>query len=171
MKRPSLILSMLLLLNASAAFAQSTRFLSVPSSAFTPRTSEGATGNAGYGGNETGTARSFAGSSVLFAPVSLPHGATVTSMKCGGRAPSTDFRIAFTLRRNDPQQANVDMAVAKTTFDGLGFEFVDTNSIASPVVNNDTFNYYIVAVADTTDVGFCPNCLIGFCRIGYSGGS
>jgi hypothetical protein len=164
MKRHTLVISILFLLIASVALAQlPTRFLSIPSSGFTPQTSE-----AGYGGNLTGTARFFEEGFLMFAPVNLSHGATITSMRCGGRAPRSDFRIIFTLRRNEPQQANVDMATVMTTFEETGFQFVDTSSITSPVVNNNRFNYYIVAEADAIDVGFCTDCSVGFCRIGYT---
>jgi hypothetical protein len=164
MKRHSLVISILFLLIASVALAQSpTHFLSIPSSGFTPQTSED-----GYSGNQSGTARFFQAGLLMFAPVNLPHGATVTSMRCGGRAPRSDFRIIFTLRRNEPQLANVDMATVMTTFEGIGFQFVGTSSITSPVVNNSRFNYYIVAEADAIDVGFCTSCSIGFCRIGYT---
>jgi hypothetical protein len=162
------LIAICVLLTASVAFAQSTTgFLSIPSSSFTPQTSEG-TGNAGYDGNVTGTARLFEGSFLMFAPVNLPHHATVTSLKCGGRAPSRDFKVGFTLRRNDPQQANVDMATVSTTFEGTGFQFVSTTSITSAVINNARFNYYIAAQTDAFDVGFCPECSIGFCTIGYT---
>ena len=163
-----MVISILFLFIASVALAQSpSRFLSIPSSGFTPQDSEGFGGNAGYDGNKTGTARSFDGSFRMFAPVNLPHGATVTSMCCGGRAPSSDSRIIFTLRRNEPQQANVNMATAMTTFEGTGFQFVDTTSITSPVVNNAKFNYYIIARLSFFDVATCPECSVGFCRIGY----
>lgn len=104
----------------------------------------------------------------MFAPVNLPHGATITSMRCGGGAPRSDFRLFFTLRRNDPQQANVDMATVMTTFEEKGFQFVNTNSITSPLVNNARFNYYIVAGVSAKDSGLCPKCDIGPCRIGYT---
>ena len=153
-KKRSLLISILFLLVASVALSQTTSFLSIPSSGFTPLNSEG-TGNAGYSGNQTGTARLFAGSFLMLAPVNLPHGATVTSMRCGGRAPSSDFRIVFTLRRNEPQQANVDMATVMTTLGQTTFQFVDTSSITSPVIaDNASFNYYIVAATDNLDVGF-----------------
>jgi len=162
------LMAMWLLLTASVAFAQSTPgFLSIPSSSFTPQTSEG-TGNAGYDGNLTGTARFFEGSFLMFAPVNLPHRATVTSLTCGGRAPSRDFKVSFILRRNEPQQANVDMATVSTTFEGTGFQFVRTTSITSAVIDNARFNYYIAAQTDAFDVGFCPRCSIGFCTIGYT---
>jgi len=150
------------------ALAQSsTRYLSIPSSGFTPRFSEGAGGDAGYSGNASGTARFFEGSVLMFAPVNLPDGATVTSLRCGGAAPPTDFRIVFTLRRNEPQQANVDMAAVMTTFQGVGFQFVTTGDVVEAVVDNATFNYYMVATIDNQDAGFCSNCTIGFCRVGY----
>ncbi len=170
MKKHNLVISILFLVIASSALAQSQpQYLSIPSSGFTPQDSEGIIGgNAGYDGNDTGTARLFDGSLRLFAPVSLPHGATVTSMRCGGRAPNSEFRIIFTLRRNQPQQANVDMASAMTTFQGTGFQTVSTRSITSPVVNNANFNYYIVAQLDMVDVGNCQSCSVGFCRIGYT---
>ena len=151
MKKHGLIISTLFLLTASVAHAQltstplapTTRFLSIPSSGFTPRSSEGFSASSlgvGYNGNRTGTARMFEESFLMFAPVNLPHDARVTSMHCGGRAPDHLFRIMFTLRRNEPQRANVDMATVMTTFEGNGFQFVDTSSITSAVVNNARFN-------------------------------
>jgi hypothetical protein len=104
----------------------------------------------------------------MFAPVNLPDGASVVSLRCGGSAPLNDFRIVFTLRRNQPQQANVDMASVSTNFAGVGFETVTTSSITSPVVSNASFNYYMMAEADAFDVGLCPGCLVGYCRIGYT---
>ncbi len=90
MKKFSLIMiiAILVLLITPVALAQSTtRYLAIPSSSFTPRTSEGSLdGNGGYDGNQSGTARLFNESFLMFAPVNLPHSATVTSMRCGGRA-------------------------------------------------------------------------------------
>ena len=151
----------------SLAFAQETSFLTIPSSGFTSRT---VTENLGYEGNTSGTARLFDNSILMFAPVYLPHGATVTGLRCGGMAPSDEKRVEFTLRRNQPQIANVDMATVMTTFEGLGFQHPETASITSPVVDNATFNYYIVAAARHIDVGRCRNCVVGYCRIRYTVG-
>lgn len=155
-------------LTASAASAQqSASFLSIPASAFTSRQ---VLGVAGYDGNESGTARFFGNNNfVMFAPVHLPHRARVTSLSCGGRAPSNQIQIIFTLRRNQPQQANVDMATTSTDFAQTGFQFVSTTSIVRPVINNQRFNYYLVALARHFDVGLCPSCSVGFCSIGYTG--
>jgi hypothetical protein len=76
--------------------------------------------------------------------------------------------ITFTLRRNEPQQANVDMAVVGTTFGQSGFQFVRTTSIVQPLINNQRFNYYVVAETRHSDVGFCPNCAIGSCTIAFT---
>nr|NIR85561.1 hypothetical protein [Gammaproteobacteria bacterium] len=100
-------------------------------------------------------------------PVALPHGVTVTALRCGGKAPS-DIKIIFTLRRNQPQVANVDMATVMTTFEGRGFRHPETTSITSAMVNNANFNYYIVASVRHIDVGLCPSCVIGYCRIRYT---
>lgn len=151
----------------SLAIAQETSFLSIPSSGFTPRS---VTENHGYDGNNSGTARFFDKSFWMFAPVALPHGATVTALRCGGTAPSNQIRIEFTLRRNQPQMANVDMATVMTTFEGMGFEHPETTSITSPVVDNAKFNYYIVAAARHIDVGRCPKCVVGYCTIRYTVG-
>ena len=171
MKKFSLIMiiAILVLLIAPVTLAQSTTcYLSIPSSGFTPRASEGTVGSdAGYDGNQSGTARFFNGSFAMFAPVNLPDGATVNSMRCGGQV-STSNKISFTLRRNEPQQANVDMATVMSNVGDTGFQFLDTTSIESPTINNATFNYYIVAQADDFDVGVCPTCSVGFCRIGYT---
>ena len=156
----------ILALHTSLAFAQ-TSYLSVPSSGFTPRA---VTGSLGYDGNQSGTARLFDSNFWMFAPVALPHGAKVTALRCGGKAPSPEIRIIFTLRRNRPQVANVDMAIVMTTFKGVGFQHPETTSITSPVVDNSVFNYYIVAETQHIDVGLCPSCIIGYCRIRYTGG-
>ena len=177
-----LITPMLLMFNVSMALAQSTKsFLSIPASAFTGQ--DGGHAVYGYEGNITGTSRSF--NVRVFAPVNLPHGAYVTSLQCGGRA-YFHRSIVFHLRRNEPQQANVDMATVKTSLDGTGFEFVNTNSITSGEINNSKYNYYIVAeIEDTRDnpntAAFCPNkpvpdpllpkiseCRVNFCSIGYT---
>lgn len=153
-------------LTASEAVGQQTAsFLSIPASAFTPRQ---VLGDSGYDGNESGTARLFGNNFVMFAPVHLPHRASVTSLSCGGRAPSSQIQVIFTLRRNQPQQANVDMATTSTDLAQTGFQFVSTTSIVEPVINNQRFNYYLVAVARHIDVGRCPRCLVGFCSIGYT---
>ena len=165
MQRLGLLIVILLATSPTLAYAQSTvSYISIPSSGFTPRNSD-----AGYVGNDSGTARQFGATGwQMMAPVNLPQGATVTSLSCGGAAADSDFRLIFTLRRNEPQQANVDMAEVMTTVAGSGFQFVSTSSITSPEVDNQIFNYYIIAAADDFDVGFCGSaCSIGFCRIGY----
>lgn len=163
-----LLTALSLCLMSIAAFAQTeTSFLSIPSSGFTPQNVKDAVG---YDGNQTGTARRFQGNFRMYAPVNLPHGATVNHFRCGGRAASNEFRLIFTLRRNEPQQANVDMATVMTDFEQIGFQFVGTGTtpIVSPVINNATFNYYIVAETSAFDVGFCSDCSVGFCRIRYT---
>ena len=157
----------ILVAQMSLAFAQETSFLSIPSSGFTPRS---AIGSNGYEGDTSGTARLFDHNFWMFAPVALPHRATVTALRCGGMAPSNEVRVEFTLRRNQPQVANVDMATVMTTFDGLGFQHPGTTSITSPLIDNAKFNYYIVATARHIDVGLCPKCVVGYCTIRYTAG-
>ncbi len=155
------------LITIVGANAQSTTtgFISIPASAFSGE-------NGSQSLNTTGTATVL--THLAFAPVSLPHRARVTSLQCGG---TSFFRnsIVFTLRRNEPQQANVDVATVRTSLEGTNFEFVNTNSVANAVVNNARFNYYMVAditdPQETDDVpAFCQKgkCSIGFCRIGYT---
>ena len=138
-------------------------FLAIPSSGFTAQTSEG-----GYGGDVTGNARSFAGSALMFAPVNLPHGAKVNSLTCGGLAPVTDLRLIFTLRRNNPQVANINMITAATSYAGIAFEWTFSNVVDEPEVDNQRFNYYIVAELDNqVGADLCPTCTVNFCRIVY----
>jgi len=168
------LVALLLVLFAlpTTAFAQDSGWLSVPAAAFNgERTFP----------NATGTAQFFRTTAV--APVILPDNATVTFMACGGRA---TFRkqIIFTLRRNEPQQENVDMAVLETSLNGTGFEFVSDNQIIDGAVDNSRFNYFIVAdvnrpggnspgnreickvTSGPTGVG--TECSVGFCRLGYT---
>jgi hypothetical protein len=142
-----------------------TQYLSIPSSAFTPKDS-----GDGWTGNTSGTARNFV-QSFLFAPVQLPHGATVTGLRCGGQDPTTDVKLRFTLRRNQPQAANVDMAVAESTFAATGFQFMTTSTVTSPQIDNSIFNYYVAASPVFFDVGTCPGCSVGFCRVSYTEGA
>jgi hypothetical protein len=169
MRKLGPLVAILVLLTSLDALAQpQTMFLSIPSSGFTPQ--EGVSGGASYLGNRSGTARSFSSNLLMFAPVNLPHGASVISLRCGGADPA-GFRIRFTLRRNEPQQANVDMATVMTSFEGTGFQFVSTTSITAPVVNNSTFNYYMIAALEATfETPLCGSlvCSVGFCRIGYT---
>jgi hypothetical protein len=177
MKKYSLFTIIILMLIASVTNADS---ISIPASAFSGRTDGG---NLGYLGNESGTARFF--NVKMFAAVNLPDRATVTSFRCGGRAFFKRI-IAFTLRRNDPQQSNVDLATIRTSLDGTGFEFVGTNNISSGTINNARFNYYIIAEIEDPSVNpptrpFCPDkprpfprapkipeCSVGFCSIEYT---
>lgn len=174
MKKYALVLITIIAAVTSATYAYSKGFVSVPASAFSGITDGG---NLGYQGNESGTARFF--NVKMFAPVDLPDGTTVTSFKCGGRA-FFEHRIAFTLRRNEPQQANVDLATIKTSLNGTGFEFINTNRIKSGRINNERFNYYIMAEIENPKVtpptkAFCPDnskgipeCSVGFCSIEYT---
>ena len=151
-------------------------FLSIPASEFS--------GN-GVGYNDTGTTTFIR--TAAFAPVLLPDNAEVTFFSCGGTA---KFRkeVIFTLRRNAPQQANVDMAVLQTGLDETGFVFLSTNEIEEGEVDNKQFNYFIAAEASKpADVqpnsrALCnptnngvdlqsTECSIGFCRIGFVGAS
>ena len=154
-------------LSGPETFSQASAFVSIPASAFTPRQVKNNLG--GYDGNVTGTARMFTENSFsMFAPVSLPHGASVTSLSCGGQDSFSNVRLKFTLRRNEPQQANVDMGTVSTSFEQTGFQFLSTTSIVEPVIDNRRFNYYVVAETQHEDVGFCPGCSVAFCAIGFT---
>ena len=167
MRRLTFVGLLILALASSETFSQSSDFLSIPASAFTPRQVKDNLG--GYDGNVTGTARTFTANSFsMFAPVYLPHGASVRSLACGGQDPSDKIRLEFTLRRNEPQQANVDMATVSTSFEQTGFQFLSTTSILEPAINNRRFNYYVVAETKHFDVGFCPDCSVAFCTIGFT---
>jgi hypothetical protein len=149
-----------------------THWVSIPCSAFAGESEEGPFFTHG---NISGTARSF--HVQMFAPAFLPDGARVTSFRAGAKA-RFNRQIEVTLRRNEPQQANVDMATVETSLEGTGFEFVGTTQIKSPVVDNSRFNYYVVALVRKPNEfpnvrTFCqdeadgsPGCLVGFCRIG-----
>jgi hypothetical protein len=144
-----------------------TRYRSIPASAFTPIAAA-----AGWTGSSSGTNRNFgagtAASAALLAPVELPHGAIVTLFRCGGQDASTSFKISFTLRRNLPQQANVDMAFIESTFSATGFQTLGTGSIGSPVIDNGSYNYYVIAQAVPVEVGSCTSCSVNYCRISYT---
>ena len=170
-----------------AATAGPKGFVSIPAAAFTAKDSDThySNGNAGasssknthgYIGNKSGTTRSFNG--FLYAPVNLPHGATVTSFSCGGSS-AKNTRTVFKLRRNEPQQENVDMARVTTSLEDSGFEFINSLNIRSAKVDNQKYNYYIVAHIlklghNPSITPYCitgtevPECSVNFCNIGYT---
>ena len=114
MKQNSVIMAIVLFaLVPQVAAAQPITHTSIPSSAFQGE---------GSSQNVSGTARFNAPRSCMLR-YTYPRARGVTSLSCGGRA-SFNKHIVFTLRRNDPQQANVDLATTQTTLAGTGFEFV-----------------------------------------------
>ena len=148
-------------------------FLSIPASEFSGN-------DVAY--NDSGTTTFIR--TAAFAPILLPDDATITFFGCGGRAA---FRkeVIFTLRRNAPQQANIDMAVLQTGLDETGFVFLNTNEVVQGEVDNKLFNYFIVAEASKPDAvqpnsrAICiptqngvdlksTECSVGFCRVGYT---
>ncbi len=176
MKTTTLVIATVLSLIASASFAQPTQFLAVPAAAFTPQNAttvenplRGTVETLGYSGNFSGTARFFGDNGVMFAPVYLPHGATVIAMECAGAAPRLSRRIAFKLRRNHPQQANLDIAAVFTDFPVTSFQFKTTTRILAPVIDNRLFNYYLVAeIEATNDIKECRTCWVNRCSIAYA---
>jgi hypothetical protein len=101
----------------------------------------------------------------MFASVSLPDDATVTFMRCGGQDAQSDRRIRFTLRRNQAQVANVDMASAESTNVAVGFQHPFDSTITSGLVNNGSYNYYVVAEVVG---GTCTACSVGYCSFTYT---
>ena len=148
-----------------SAIGQSTENLSIPAIAFHGE-------RVIY--NNSGTAAFFR--TKAFAPVFLPDGARAFSFTCGAR---TVFGkgITIKLRRNHPQQANVDMGVAEIPKGGDGnFKFVTVNRLTDGVIDNSRFNYYLIAEtipkSATTGVVCNPaaggtECLVAACRIGF----
>lgn len=151
------------------AFSQSLlEYIAIPSSGFSPKADFG-NGRTAYDGNETGTVRFFMHNHIMFAPVSIPHNSIVTGFSCGGTNPTPRSSIKFTLRRNQPQQANVDMATAITDPTNNGFQFVSAGNIVSGRIDNQANNYYVVAKRVSEDESFrsCNKCAVGFCSIRY----
>jgi len=167
-----------LMLISFHANAATRGFISIPASAFSGENSDNSRETFGYQGNKTGTTRHF--NVVLYAPVNLPHGASVTSFKCGGSS-AENTRTAFRLRRNEPQQQNVELANVKTSLDA-GFEFMSTKGLRNEKIDNENYNYYIVAEVLRLNVtpsirGWCQDnpsspktteCSVNSCSIGYT---
>lgn len=167
------VVTLLFIFTTSTVFANTNGFVSLPASAFSEVSSSTFGARGSYKGNGSGTSRSFVGG--LFAAINLPHGATVTSLSCGSKS-AKKWGTKFILRRNEPQQANVDMATIETTRSGA-YQFLNTASITSPKINNSKYNYYIVAKAigsspsNEEDEGlWCEkNCAnVNFCNVGYT---
>ena len=154
-----------LILSPAAAFSQ-TQSVAIPAIAFNGE---------GIAYNDTGTAAIFRDHA--FAPVTLPDGARVTAFRCGARVTLVTKGITIKLRRNEPQQANVDMGMVEIPRSGDGnFKFLRDDSLIEPVIDNRTFNYYLIAevipksatVGDTCNVNNAPNaCIIAACNVDF----
>lgn len=176
MRIATAVAAIVLLLHAgSVTEGRQTAFLAVPAASFTPQNSttvdkplRGTVETLGYSGNATGTARFFGDNSAMFAALNLPHGARVLSFDCAGAAPRPSRRIAFKLRRNEPQRANLDMATIATDSEVTTFQFKSTSAIQSPVIDNQRFNYYIAAeIGATNDIRECRTCFVNRCTVAY----
>jgi hypothetical protein len=163
------------LIGSSLTLAQSIDYIAVPASGFTPRNSttikdplKGTVETLGYSGNASGTARFFGDNNEMFAPVFLAHNSKIVSFSCAGNSANKRTRIRYYLRRNQPQQANVDMASVFSAHAETGFQRESTTLIQSPMVDNKTYNYYIVASIDATNnIRECKQCSVNTCSIGY----
>jgi hypothetical protein len=176
MRKLKLLIAILGLLAPSVALAQSVSYLAIPSSGFTTRNSttvvdplRGTVETRSHTGNVSGTARFFGNNDLMFAPVNLPHGSKVISLTCSGGSPSPRTRVFFRLRRNEPQQANVDMALVFPNVRETNYQDRSTTSINSPVIDNRRFNYYIAAsIEATNNIRECATCFVNRCIIAYS---
>lgn len=149
------------------------QFIAIPASAFTGQNSNRKSLNNkknGYTGNSTGTTRYF--KNKLFAPVNIPHKAVVTLLYCRGSSVS-HARTVFRLRRNEPQQANIEIANVKTSLDDGGFESMTSRIRSNNKIDNYRYNYYLVAEHLSRE-GYIPSCelnntgcSVNTCSIGY----
>jgi len=184
MKILNLSIALFLTAITSTVLANTNGFISIPASAFSEKNSQAFAEMTSYRGNDTGTSRYFSGT--MFAPLNLPHGSVVTSFSCGSKPKGSNI-TRFTLRRNEPQQANIDMAVIDTLKPNnvlapvTHYQILNTISIKSGGIDNSKFNYYIVASSispfpnanvttlcnsNLSNMERCGN--VNFCRVGYT---
>ena len=125
--------------------------------------------------NDTGTAAFFR--QRAFAPVQLPDGARVTGFQCGARVTLIEKGITIKLRRNEPQQANIDMGMVEIPKNGDGgFKFLRDDTLTNAGIDNRRFNYYLIAetipksevTAVTCNVNGAPSaCIIAACNVDF----
>lgn len=121
--------------------------------------------------NETGTAAFIR--KQAFAPVHLPHGSKAQRFSCGVKAwPIKGFRIS--LRRNEPQQENIDMgAVNIDRGSNGGFKFLSSEVLIENGIDNRRYNYYLtveIQPKSETTGSICngKECIIGSCQIHFT---
>jgi hypothetical protein len=156
-----LTLSVCAVVQSTPLLAQSIEHVAVPAVAFVGK-------DVSY--NETGTAAFFR--QRAFAPLSLPDNAKLVGFDCGLRTfPIHGIKVS--LRRNEPQQANVELDNLGIPKGGDGrFQFKSATQVSHPDVNNGKFNYYLVAEvlpksANVSDICNGEECLVGACQVAY----
>jgi hypothetical protein len=125
--------------------APKTHYLAIPPEAFKPQSSS----TSGFFGGGEGQA--FLDSSVtvglLFAPVNLPDGATVTSVRAHliDQSASSDLLVELRSRAMQVHDLNpyVIMASIATTGTGPGVQTRDDNTIVSGGIDNGIYGYNI----------------------------
>ena len=85
------------------------------------------------------------GAPVFRAPVTLPHGATITGVTYHyWKSPSATDNSTFTLNRiGIPATGNVSQ-MATLTSSAVNHTSVTTNTVTNPVIDNQNFSYYMV---------------------------
>ncbi len=115
-----------------------TSYLSVPAAAFTARTDPNGRTNDGF-------ALSNSAGGTFYAPVALPHGATVTDMTFYWWDNDSSRGITCTLRLDAMGQAGwFDTAMAEVVSVGSnGSGFSSTSSISEAIIDNQHYIYYL----------------------------
>jgi hypothetical protein len=125
-------------------------YLSIPPEAFRPQV----TAHSGFFGGGLGQAYldSSVAAGYMFAPVYLPDGATVTSMRAHliDRFGSSDLVVELRTRAlfMDDIDPYTVMASIATSGTGPGVQTLDSNTIVSPVIENTSWGYNIAVLSN-----------------------
>jgi hypothetical protein len=98
------------------------------------------------------------GTSTFRAPVTLPHGATITGVTYNyWKSTSAGDNSTFALKRNNLPSSNASdpTTMASLTSSAVNHTSVTTNTITTPVVDNQNFNYFMVVTLGGTAGTHC----------------
>jgi hypothetical protein len=134
-----------LALASTLAAGPGTGYVSVPAAAFRPGSNAHDYFNTGWSAG----AGVLTGSALLFAPVQLPHGATVTKVTLYFYDGDTSDELTVELFRSDHDQSPNSMAVVNSVNPGSS-EYDDSINYAT--IDNSLYSYYMKLTARSTSM-------------------
>lgn len=145
---PALVVTGTTHLEGSVTWKPVTSYLAVAPAAFQPSDNNSTFTQGGYYLVPSGASPE----TIFYAPVNLPHNATITSITFHWADNSATNNGSLTLYRDDPTGFGPEVLATLTTSGSGGQSSTNTTTITSPTVDNSTYSYYLMLSLPDTNI-------------------